>query len=106
MTDEEMIDEMGFFNNIQLEDGTLIPSRASMAVLLGLEGKLRADYKDMDEREWSLKTKTFLISALYEPMFRELEKKVKKGELTEVSCYRMLKKEGEELAKEWSHGQG
>ena len=101
MTDDEMIDEVGFFHNIKLENGILLPSRASRAILLGLEKELDKEYKDEDERERSLKLKQMLISALYDPLFEDLEELVKKGELTELDCFKMLENEGKELAKEF-----
>ena len=88
------------FDNVMV-DGRIMPSRASLFILIGLESKLKKDYKDDEERQGSLNIKQMLISAMYQPIFDVLKKSVESGKATFDDYRSALIREGEDLAKEF-----
>lgn len=88
--DEEW--EMKFYTNWQLEDGTLVPSRACQYVVWGIKDIVpKADDKIL----------YFLMgSILNEGMYKELAKAIKSGDTTEVKLMEQLRERGREIGKE------
>lgn len=93
MTDEEEW-KMRFYANVKLENGSMLPSRASIYVLTGIN----KEYKLTDENRQII---TMLAgSSLFQDAYKTMAEKIEKGEMTEVECAKQLEKMGEEYGKE------
>lgn len=88
--------ERRFYENWQLEDGTLVPSRACQYVVWGIKDVVpKTDDKIL----------YFLMgSSLNEKMYKEHAKAIKSGDTTEIKLMGQLRERGREIGKEISYG--
>ena len=88
--------ERRFYENWQLEDGTLVPSRACQYVVWGIKDVVpKTDDKIL----------YFLMgSSLNEKMYKELAKAIKSGDTTEIKLMEQLRERGRGIGKEISYG--
>lgn len=88
--------ERRFYENWQLEDGTLVPSRACQYVVWGIKEVV----PETDD-----KILYFLMgSSLNEEMYKEPAKAIKSGDTTEIKLMKQLRERGREIGKEISYG--
>lgn len=86
--------EERFYTNWQLEDGTLVPSRACQYVVWGI--------KDIVPKAEDKILYFLMGSSLNEGLYKELAKAIKSGDTTEIKLMKQLRERGREIGREIS----